>query len=93
VAVGQAQRRKLRGRIAPQHLRGNINGATLRRTLAAALRPTHELVVIAPGRLARDDEQQLSAWIMNHFCVGVHPFEDRDPLADLERRVLGRLAT
>ena len=44
-----------------------------------------------PLRLAPDSERQLSGWIREPLSVAVHPFPDRDALADLEHRVLTQL--
>jgi len=36
-------------------------------------------------------EQALSEWMREHLCVAVHPYDDRDTLAELEHAVLERL--
>ncbi len=88
---GKAGTMTLRKRIGANHLRGTIRGSTFRRTLAASLRKPLGLVLETPGRLSRESEQQLSAWMREHLEVAVHPFAARDSLAHLEAEVLAAL--
>ena len=85
---GKAGRMTLRARIGGNHLGGTIKGSTFRRTLAAILRKPLDLRLESPGRLNRDSEKRVSAWMREHLEVAVHPFSERDPLASLEREVL-----
>jgi hypothetical protein len=78
-------------RLGGNHLNGQVRGSTFRLTLAAILADPEQLVITAPGRLARDSERRLSQWMRQHLHVAVHPFADRDALVDLERRVLEEL--
>jgi hypothetical protein len=91
VAVGQVGKMSLRARIGGNHLAGTICGSTFRRTLAAILREPLELQLGPPGRLERDSERRLSAWMRQHLEVAVYPFPDRDVLASLENEVLAVL--
>lgn len=79
-------------RVGGLHLHGNIRGSTFRLTLAAILRGPLQLQVAAPGRLATESEQELSAWMARHLLVTVHPYLDRDRLGAMERAILDRLA-
>jgi hypothetical protein len=79
-------------RLGGNHLNGQIRGSTFRLTLAAILADPEQLIITAPGQLARDSEQRPSQWMRQHLHVAVHPFADRDALVDLERRVLEELA-
>lgn len=81
----------LRGRVGTNHLRGRIRGSTFRLTLAAALRGPLGLVVEGLKRLAPESEAELSIWMQAHLEVAVHPFSERDALADLESSVLPAL--
>jgi polyhydroxyalkanoate synthesis regulator phasin len=74
-----------------QHLNGSIYGSTLRRTLCACLLKPLSLELVAAGKLTRDSEKALSAWMRRHLEVAVHPFPNRDALGDLEKRVLAVL--
>jgi hypothetical protein len=51
------------------------------------------LALVRAGRRQLDppSEARLSAWMREHLEVAVFRFADRDPLADLEHRVLGEL--
>jgi hypothetical protein len=81
----------LRSRISRNHLRGNIRGSTLRRTLAAALRSPLALVSTGPGRIDSESERRLTAWIESHLEVAVYAFPNADALIDLEHCVLAKL--
>jgi GIY-YIG catalytic domain/HB1, ASXL, restriction endonuclease HTH domain len=81
----------LRQRLGGNHLGGSIRGSTFRRTLAACLRESIGLSIAAPGRLARESEVELSAWMRRHLHVAVHPFPNRGALGALEHRVLAAL--
>ena len=81
----------LASRIGANHLRGGIRGSTFRLTLAAILLRPLDLARTAPRRLDPASEHRLSTWIHNHLQIAVHPVADRDPLADLEHRVLLQL--
>jgi hypothetical protein len=88
---GTTGKMTLQSRIWGNHLRGTVHGSTFRLTLAACLRERLELEAIAPRRLAAASERRLSAWLVEHLEVAVHPFPERAVLADLERRVLAFL--
>jgi hypothetical protein len=81
----------LRQRLGGNHLGGTIRGSTFRRTLAACLREPIGLTIAAPGKLVRESEVELSAWMRRHLHVAVHPFANRDALGALEHRVLAAL--
>jgi hypothetical protein len=88
---GEVGKMSLRERIGRNHLAGTIRGSTFRRTLAAILREPIGLRLEAPGRLERESERGLSVWMRQRLDVAVHPFPDRDALANLEDEVLAAL--
>jgi hypothetical protein len=88
---GKAGKATLASRIGANHLHGQIRGSTFRLTLAACLAEPLGLTRIDPQHLSSDSEQQLSAWMCEHLQVAVLAFPERDPLADLEHRVLTNL--
>jgi hypothetical protein len=88
---GKAGKMTLRARIGGNHLAGTIYGSTFRRTLAAILRKALDLQLESAGRLERDSERRLSAWMRERLEVAVYPFSERDPLTSLEREVLAVL--
>jgi GIY-YIG catalytic domain-containing protein/HB1/ASXL restriction endonuclease-like protein with HTH domain len=88
---GRAAAMTLRERLGSNHLRGSIYGSTFRRTLAACLLEPMVLCLVAPGKLARESEHELSAWMRRHLQVAVHAFPNRDALGDLEDCVLAAL--
>lgn len=81
----------LAGRIGRNHLRGRIRGSTFRFTLAAALVDPLGLAVAESKRLDQASEARLSDWMERHLEVAVHRFPNRDPLANLEHKVLAVL--
>jgi hypothetical protein len=78
----------LRSRIGSQHIRGRIGGSTFRLTLAAALVQGLNLDRASAGRLDPGSEKKVSAWIGAHLELATHAFTERDPLKNLEDRVL-----
>lgn len=88
---GKPSHTTLQSRVSGLHLHGNIRASTFRHTLAAILRELLHLHVIAPNRLTKAGEQELSAWMAHHLCVAVYPFSDRDALGSIEQEVLARL--
>jgi hypothetical protein len=88
---GEVGRATLRSRISSQHWGGNVRGSTFRLTLASVLADELRLPVIGPRNITRVGESRLSQWMREHLAVAVHPFEERDALADLEHRVLAEL--
>lgn len=70
-------------RIATMHLAGSHEFSTFRRTLGAIL-------ASASGSTGVD-EQELSEWMREHLKVIAVPFDDRDELGRLEKRVLTAL--
>ena len=85
---GRTSTATLGSRIRGNHLGGSISSSTFRQTLAAVLATPLELVVTAPLKIERESEQRLSKWIRAHLQVAVHSVQERDPLKDLEERVL-----
>ena len=65
------------------HLAGSHEFSTFRRTLGAVL-------AIANGS-TKVNEQELSEWMQEHLKVIAVPFDDRDELGRLEKRVLTAL--
>lgn len=88
---GTAGTRTLASRVGSSHLGGNIRGSTFRLTLAACLYQRLRLVRAGARKLEPPSEQRLSEWMRQHLDVAVLPSVDRDPLADLEHRVLAEL--
>ena len=88
---GTAGAATLASRIGGNHLHGRIRGSTFRLTLASCLARPLALVRWAPRQLDPPSEARLSAWIGDRLEVAVFPFVDRDPLADLEHRILREL--
>jgi hypothetical protein len=88
---GRANRDTLGDRIARTHLTGKVRSSAIRLTLASILFAQLELVVQASALLQASAEQDLSAWMSAHLSVAVHPHDDRDTLAGLERAVVKRL--
>jgi hypothetical protein len=81
----------LASRVGGNHLRGKVRNSTFRLTLAAALVEPLDLELIGSKKLSPASERCLSGWIEDHLEVAVHPFGDRDSLADLENRVLAEV--
>lgn len=81
----------LASRVGGNHLRGKVRNSTFRLTLAAVLVEPLELELIGSKKLSPASERRLSGWIEEHLEVAVHPYGDRDSLADLETRVLAEL--
>ncbi len=75
-------------RIGQMHLDGKVRMSTFRWTLAALLYEELEMRVQAPMVIAPASEQALTEWMARHLNVAVHPYDDRDTLADLEEAVL-----
>ena len=88
---GKAGKATLASRIAGNHLRGSIGASTFRLTLASALAAPLKLITAGPRKLDRESEQRLSEWMGAHLQVAVHPFSERDVLADLEEHVLSEI--
>jgi hypothetical protein len=85
---GIVSKATLQSRIGSNHLIGRVRGSTFRFTLAASLGESLGLVVEGPKKLHTNSESRLTEWIQDHLRLAVHPFGDRDALADLEHRVL-----
>jgi hypothetical protein len=81
----------LASRIGANHLRGRIRASTFRLTLAASLTQPLALIHTAAKRLDTASEHRLSAWMREHLALAMRPVDNRDPLADLEHRVLRKL--
>jgi len=88
---GKAGAATLAGRIGGNHLRGRIRGSTFRLNVASCLARPLALVRTAPRQLDSPSEARLSGWMRDHLEVAVFPVADRDPLGDLEHRVLRKL--
>lgn len=88
---GRAGNATLVSRVGANHLRGGIRGSTFRLTLASCLAEPLALVRVAPRRLDPSSERRLSDWIRDHLDIAVLPLAERDPLSDLEHRVLRKL--
>ena len=80
---GRRSRNTLWLRITTMHLAGNHEFSTFRRTLGAILAVTRGSTQV--------NEQELSAWMAAHLRVVAVPFDDRDELGRLEKRVLSAL--
>lgn len=90
---GKRYRQTLLGRIGKNHITGAIRHSTLRRTLAGCLAMALDLVLLdgAKPTLAFDGERRLTEWIRAHLGVVMFPFDNRDCLKNLEKRVLESL--
>jgi len=80
---GQRSRNTLWLRITTMHLAGNHEFSTFRRTIGA--------ILAAAGGTNRINEQELTEWMRAHLRVIAVPFDDRDELGRLEKRVLAAL--
>ena len=81
----------LLSRIRGNHIRGNASSSTFRLTLSALLLEPLGLRVGKPGRLLREDNTKVSAWMGDHLSIVIVPFNDRDKLASIEEEVLDML--
>ncbi len=88
---GRSGTTTLRQRLGSNHLSGSIRGSTFRKTLAACLREPLRLRPEAGGKLTRESEQAISAWMRTHLSLAAHAVDDRDSLGDLEKRLLDLL--
>lgn len=70
-------------RIATMHLAGSHEFSTFRRTLGA--------ILASASGSTEVNEQELSEWMRDHLKVVAVPFDDRDELGRLEKRVLTAL--
>ncbi len=75
-------------RIGQMHLGGKVRMSTFRWTLAAILFDKLKLQVRASMLLTPSSEEALTEWMSAHLRVAVHPHDDRDSLAGLERALL-----
>lgn len=67
----------LLGRIGGNHLRGTIQGSTLRLSLAAILRHQLDLQKVGDDKLSRESEQRLSEWMRQRLAVAVFAIADQ----------------
>jgi len=81
----------LHGRIGGNHLRGSIEGSTLRLTLGAVLAEQLSLEKVGRKKFSADSEARLSSWMAERLSIAVYPFSDRQSLGDLEARVVSQL--
>ena len=85
---GRTSTASLRSRIKSNHIGGNIKSSTFRETIAAVLVAASYCAVVAPRKLSRNDNHELSDWIKDHCRVNAVPFGDRDSLGRIEDAVL-----
>jgi hypothetical protein len=85
---GQPSGATLGSRIEKNHLRGNVESSTFRKTLSAILKGPLGLQVMGSGRLVPEDNRRVTEWIGEHLRVAVVAFHDRDELAVVEEAVL-----
>jgi hypothetical protein len=78
----------LRSRIGGNHLRGNIDSSTFRKTLTAVLFERLGLRLSGPGKLDRASTQLVSEWMQAHLSLATVACPDRATLAALEEDVL-----
>ncbi len=88
---GRASTDTLGERITRIHLGGKVRSSVIRLTLASILFVQLDVVVQAGMLLQASSEQELSEWMREHLLVAVHPHDDRDSLAGLERAIVERL--
>lgn len=88
---GRAGTDTLGDRITRIHLGGKVRSSAVRLTLASILFAQLDVVVQAAMLLQASSEQELSEWMRTHLLVAVHPHDDRDSLAGLERAIVERL--
>ena len=81
----------LGSRIRTNHLNGNINSSTFRRTLTAVLFDALGLELDGPSRLNAASNRAVSAWMRSHLAVVLAPCTDRTTLSNLEDEVLAVL--
>lgn len=81
----------LRSRIRTNHVNGNINSSTFRRTLTAALFDTLGLELDGPSRPNAASNRAVSAWMRAHLSVVLAPCSERTTLSHLEDEVLAAL--
>lgn len=81
----------LRTRIGGNHLHGNIESSTFRRTLTAVLLEPLGLRLSKPGRLEPASNRLVTRWMQDHLSLSTIPCLDRTDLANLEEEVLGLL--
>jgi hypothetical protein len=70
------------------HATASISSSTFRLTLAAFLADELSLVRAKPGRLDRESNQRLTAWIERHLTVAIVPIDEADGLGNLEALVV-----
>lgn len=70
-------------RIATMHLAGSHEFSTFRRTIGA--------ILASAARTTEVNEQELTEWMRQHLRLVLVPFDDRDELGRLEKRVLNAL--
>lgn len=80
---GKRSKNSLWLRIATMHLAGRHEFSTFRRTLGAILAGVSGSTEV--------NEQELSEWMREHLQIVAVPFDDRDELGRLEKRVLSAL--
>jgi hypothetical protein len=81
----------LRSRIGGNHLNGNANSSTFRRTLSSVLMGPLQLRVCGRGRLDEDSNRAVSIWMRRHLAVATVSVPDRSSLAEVEEAVLARI--
>ena len=82
----------LGSRIGGNHLHGNIESSTFRKTLTAVLLEPIGLRLSLAGRLDPESNQAVSRWMADHLSLATIGCPDRSVLARLEEEVLSLLA-
>jgi hypothetical protein len=88
---GRRSQATLATRFCGQHLRGNAQSSTFRRTLSALLLDPLSLVPAVGGKLDAPSNARVSAWITEHLRVACAPCDDRDTLGEVEAEVVAQL--
>jgi len=83
---------QLGSRIGGNHLHGNIESSTFRKTLTAVLLEPIGLRLSLAGRLDPESNQAVSRWMADHLSLATIGCPDRSALARLEEEVLSLLA-
>lgn len=81
----------LRSRIGGNHLGGNVQSSTFRKTLTAILIGPLRLELATPNKLTPQSNVELTAWMHAHLRVATIGVDDREGLAELEEAVLEQL--
>ena len=88
---GKTSQSTLKSRILSNHIRGNVESSTFRRTISSILFKPLNLRLENRNRLTKDSNKKVSTWIKDHLRVAMVPYPDRDSLLNVEKEVLGKL--